>query len=205
MPYKKIEIPGTANIKLIGGKIYMNETEEYQYQEVIEDFSDANIIRIATYNFGAFLDDERDILYQKLISARTSADVKIVLGVPDIRKKMRNENDWSNRLKESITQVRRCFSRGEIRINAFNHSKIIGTENRLYIGSQNISMGSRLNFESGVIISNPNIISDVYDDIFMEIWEKSIVVDDNLFERDIADIALYQLEQLTNYENEDEE
>ena len=59
--------------------------------------------------------------------------------------------------------------RPQISINIHNHSKIIGTENLVYIGSQNFSYGSRNNYEAGVVIKDKEVVEKIFksfDEIF---------------------------------------
>lgn len=42
-----------------------------------------------------------------------------------------------------------------------NHAKLIGADNRLYIGSANYSNGSKFKFEAGVIVKNKDAIQRV--------------------------------------------
>lgn len=50
--------------------------------------------------------------------------------------------------------------------NFFNHAKIIGTENIVYIGSANFSNESKQNIETGVIIEDSAFIARLYDEFF---------------------------------------
>lgn len=47
-----------------------------------------------------------------------------------------------------------------ISFNFFNHAKIIGTENIVYIGSANFSNESKQNIETGVIIEDSAFVPD---------------------------------------------
>lgn len=169
MPYREIQI-SNANIRIIGGKA---EDVDYQYKDVLDDFMNANVIRIATYNCNLPLsDDELIQLRQAINSGRV--DAKIVIGVPGITSNDADRRVWEKRLEETIEHVRSSFCTEQIRINVFNHSKIVGTESKLYIGSQNFSIGSYLNYESGIIIEESDIIRRVYDDIYDNIWNEGI-------------------------------
>ena len=53
-----------------------------------------------------------------------------------------------------------------ISFNFFNHAKIIGTENIVYIGSANFSNESKQNIETGVIIEDSAFIARLYDEFF---------------------------------------
>lgn len=57
--------------------------------------------------------------------------------------------------------------------NFNNHAKIIGTENVVYIGSQNFSVASKNNYEAGIITRDKEFIKNLYDSFFEELKQNS--------------------------------
>lgn len=170
MGYFDFELTSNDAIKFVGGKSEKDAKETYQFQEVLEDMKDAQIVRIITYN-AQF--EKNNNLYNYLTSIDENADVKIILGVPKFTyKKEYDDND----IIKSINKFYENGYNGKIKLAfaPYNHSKIMGTENVLYIGSQNFSWGSRNNYEAGIILYDSSDIRNIYDRMFDEIWDRSI-------------------------------
>lgn len=169
MAYTEIPITG-GNFKIIGGRA---DGVDYQYQSVLDDFWNARLIRIATYNYDLPFSEAELSRLSRLINDR-GIDAKVILGVPGIQ----NNNEWKKRLEDTLNQAMSCFHTEQIRINCVNHAKIIGTENMVYIGSQNISTGSCKNYEAGIIIEDIETVEKVYESVFADIWHESVKLDD---------------------------
>lgn len=179
MPY--IEIPATSvNLKIIGGRNI--EEVSYQYQDVFDDFDNARKIRIATYNLKTFRNNrEGDGLFQRLCHIDNRVDKKIIIGVPGLYRSTVEQDDWGEQLKITLEDIQQYFGKDEVRINVKNHAKFIGTERKLYLGSQNLTWASRFNYETGVIIEDTNIVNEFYNQIFSQIWEESISVHGDIY------------------------
>ena len=159
---------------------------ELNYREVLDDFPNASIIRILTYNISK--NQKQDRLLDLLKS--TNADVQIITNVPS-----RMEQYYSTYSGERI----RLNARRNIQIyisklnpeqyagvysvffNVHNHVKIIGTENIVYIGSANYSGESVNNIETGVIIKDKDFIKKLYEDFFDKVKDNSLSYYDESF------------------------
>ena len=73
MGYQKINL-SSRDFSFIGGKNRKNKT--YQYQEVLDDYSNAKNIRIITYNVSY---DTNDPIFNKLFGVSDAADIKAKL------------------------------------------------------------------------------------------------------------------------------
>lgn len=159
---------------------------ELNYKQVLEDFQKANTIRILTYNISGNYKNDR------LLSAlsNTNADVQIITNIParmaeyfmtEAGQRMRS--NARRNIQTYITKLNpEKFPPGFVPFfNYYNHAKIIGTENIVYIGSANFSNESAQNIETGVIIEDKNFIDNLYSEFFTEIIEKSISYYDETF------------------------
>lgn len=160
-------------LKFDGGR-FVASKGSLNFQEVLNDFHTAKIIRIVTYNISKNL--RHDILFDAL--KNTQADVQLITNVPS-----RMERYFHSPRGESM----RSIARDNIRIyiskldpehfpssfkpyfNNHNHAKIIGTENIVYIGSANYSNESADNYETGVLIEDKEFIQRLYAEFFDQI------------------------------------
>ncbi len=169
MGYFSFELTSNNTIKFVGGKSEKND-ETYQFQEVLEDMKKAQIIRIITYNVQF---KKNNNLYNYLMNIDENADVKIIIGVPGFTYQKKYDDDD---IVENINKFYENGYNGKIKLAfaPYNHSKMMGTENVLYIGSQNFSWSSRNNYEAGIILHNLSDIKNIYDRMFDELWDRSI-------------------------------
>lgn len=165
---------------------FVSSSGKLNYQEIIDDFPNAKIIRIITYNIS------KNLKYDKLLELleNVDADVRIITNIPS-----RMDHYYSS----DAGQRKRIAARNNINIyvsklnpenyngkfNWFfcskNHAKVIGTENKVYIGSANYSNESAGNIESGVIIEDKEFIKRLYDEFFTYIEKYSISYYDESF------------------------
>ncbi|QWI78333.1 hypothetical protein JG486_30150 (plasmid) [Bacillus mycoides] len=157
----------------VNGELILSK-DENGYAEVIEDFPNASFITIITYNISSNSND----LLDKLHSLSNDKEVTVITQIP---------NRWNNYYnlavkKKALTQMEQyCSSLDPDKFschlstyfNQENHAKIIMTENIAYIGSQNFSDGSQNNFESGIIIRDPNVISQIQENMVKAILDAS--------------------------------
>lgn len=196
------------------------EKNVFQYSEVLADLKNAKQFRAVSYNIST---NEKDSLLKTISDATEGlTDIKIVIGLGDYsyinyRNKRR---EYQNQLRRYVKILNKNLQNQRIRVafNGFNHAKIIGTENVLYVGSQNLTQASCSNYESGVIIRNPIVIKKIYDEMFEDLWSKSIeyILDNseliqfyadicailNDIESVIDDICIFEISSETFY-NED--
>lgn len=166
------------DISFSGGK-FVSGDGELNYQEVLDDFSKAKVIRIITYN----ISKQRrlsDLLDQLKYS---DADIQFITNVPSRMKTYYNSprgnymrstaheniNIYISRLNPSLFS--KTFTPY---FNVNNHAKIVGTENVVYIGSANYSSESAQNIEAGVIIRDKNFIQQLYSEFFESVKSSSL-------------------------------
>ena len=145
----------------------------FNYQEVLDDFKRAKKVRIITYNISGT--GNTDPLLEQIKKLGEDVDVQIITNIPS-----RFETYYSSAAGEAMRSRAKhnievylkklnpesfptAFS---ISFNFFNHAKIIGTENIVYIGSANFSNESKQNIETGVIIEDSAFIARLYDEFF---------------------------------------
>ena len=138
----------------------------FNYQEVLDDFKRAKKVRIITYNISGT--GNTDPLLEQIKKLGEDVDVQIITNIPS-----RFETYYSSAAGEAMRSRAKhnievylkklnpesfptAFS---ISFNFFNHAKIIGTENIVYIGSANFSNESKQNIETGVIIEDSAFIA----------------------------------------------
>lgn len=184
-----------------GGR-FVSFDGELNYKEVLKDFSNAEKIRIATYNVS------KNSKYDKLLNAlkNTNADVKFVTNVPSRMPQYFNGpkgQSMRSNAKENIDiyiarlnpeQYSDSFSPF---FNVKNHAKIIGTENIVYIGSANYSNESKFSVETGVLIEDKKFIEELYNEFFDKLIETSIpYYDENFTSFQVFLMSLYTKFQL---------
>lgn len=149
--------------------------DECGYEEVINDFKKAKIIKIVTFNISA----ENSRLLNEIKNLRDTTEIEIITNIPN-RHVTYYSNAARKRAKKNITSYSRQLNPENFEpivssyFNFNNHSKIILTENITYIGSANASDESDKNFEGGVIIKDKKIISDIIRTIIPMIKEDSV-------------------------------
>jgi hypothetical protein len=129
--------------------------DEVPYQEIIDHFKNAEFINILTYNISA----NNNLLLNQIKDLEANVNVKIISNIPGrfenyyhstegqrYRKAAKKKIEvYMNKLNPEEFQQKMstffCFS---------NHSKIIMTNNIIYIGSANSEESSN-NFEAGII------------------------------------------------------
>lgn len=158
---------------------------DINYREVLDDFQQAKIIRIMTFNISR--NQKKDALLDALKTAE--AEVRVITNVPS-----RMDTYYRSKAGNNM----RSIARKNIKIyisklnpdnftkkfspyfNVKNHAKIIGTENIVYIGSANYSNESASNIEAGVLIRDKEFIKKLYEDFFAKVQEDSLsYIDEN--------------------------
>ncbi|WP_425802374.1 phospholipase D-like domain-containing protein [Desulfitobacterium sp. Sab5] len=173
------------------------------YQEILDDFDKAKTIRIITYNISG--KENQDQLLQKLHKASKTAEIQIITNIPS-----RFESYYSslagqsmrNRAKDNIEVYLKKLKPNTFGtdfipyFNFANHAKIIGTENKVYIGSANFSNESRYNIETGIIIEDRDFIYKLYSDFFETIKKNSTPY----FDDDFNVLRLLVISLLTKFQ-----
>ena len=139
----------------------------FLYQEVLDDIPNAKMIRLLTFNTDKFMDS---VLYDSLHKMKYNTDFKWIFNFVSRKSdnpkyasmfnKEKFEKDlyYYNRIIESSG----FKSRVDVVVNCTNHAKIFGTENVVYVGSQNFSTASTDNYELGFIVKDKVQIQKIY-------------------------------------------
>lgn len=170
------------HIKEMNDARFIMTQDEIGYQEVLEDFTNANYILIVTFN----ISEKKFTLINYLHNVTPNTVIDIFTNIPqrysnyfsdgaryNAKKKIRV---YINRLDPekfgSIVNSHFCFN---------NHSKIIMTENIAYIGSANFSDESMNNFESGILTRDKSTIMFIKEEIVPFLEEDSVSYYSNHF------------------------
>lgn len=149
--------------------------DECGYEEVINDFKKANIIKIATFNISA----ENSRLLNEIKNLKDTTEIEVITNIPN-RYATYYSDAARKRAKKNITSYAKQLNPENFDpmvssyFNFNNHSKIILTENIAYIGSANASDESNMNFEGGVIIKDKKIIREIIRNTIPMIKEDSV-------------------------------
>lgn len=158
---------------------FVSYNDRLNFQNVLDDFPTAKIIRIITYNISK--NQQQDKLLELLHSL--DADIQIITNVPSRMPSYYPSEDglrMRNRARENIQiyisklnpdNFPRQFTPF---FNPSSHAKLIGTENIVYIGSANYSNESFNNTEAGVVIKDKDFIQQLYSEFFDTVKEESL-------------------------------
>lgn len=182
---------------LFKGGRFVSSRGELNYHEVLNDFPNAKIIRILTYNIS------KNQKYDALLDAlkKTDADVQLITNVPSRMEKYFNSNAGINMRNTARNNIKTYISKlnpdnfpGQFTpfFSVNNHAKIIGTENIVYIGSANFSNESSDNIETGVLIEDQEFIQNLYSQFFDQIKEGALsYFDENFSAFQLFILSLY--------------
>ncbi|WP_300385204.1 hypothetical protein [Clostridium sp.] len=166
------------NVKFVFSK------SECGYQEVIDDFENSDYVLVVTFN----ISENGDYLINKLKNVRPNTEVKIFSNIPQRFKQYYHENA-RNLAKRKIRIYIDKLNPENFNLNTdtsfsfTNHSKIILTNNKVYVGSANFSDESRNNIESGFISDDEEFIKFIKKDIVGYMEGNSISYYNNKFSR----------------------
>lgn len=148
--------------------IYSNK--ELGYQEVLDDFKNAEEILIVTYN----ISEKQSFLIQELADTPSETKISIFTNIPS-RWETYYGDKYRNAAKKKIdvylTKLK-PDSIGEkvsVFFNFDNHGKIIMTNNVVYVGSANYSEESKNNVEFGIISRDLEYIEFLKEEITREL------------------------------------
>jgi len=130
------------------------------FQEVIDDFPNAERITVVTFNVSA---TDRKLL-NALSQARTKAC--IICNIPKRFERYFGDKVRSSAKSQIVTYMAqldptRFQTAFETYFAFHNHAKIVMTENIAYIGSANFSSESQQNWECGIITEDANAIAQL--------------------------------------------
>jgi hypothetical protein len=153
-------------IILVPGKIELvSSKDELNYQDVLNDFPDADYIFVTTFN----ISERRNQLLQLLKDAAEYAEVRVVTNIPN-RFESYYTSGPRSKAKASIDKYTERLNPVEIDgLAAFfhfqNHTKVILTNNIAYIGSANFSDESQRSRETGTLIRDPDMVEWIIDNL----------------------------------------
>lgn len=157
-----------SNTKFIYSK------NELGYQEVLDDFGNAEEIIIVTFN----ISEKHSRLIQKLADAPSETKISIFTNIPS-RWETYYGDKYRNAAKKKIavylSKLKPDSIGDKIRVffNFDNHGKIIMTNNVVYVGSANYSEESKNNIEFGIISRNEDYITFLKEEITSDLEELS--------------------------------
>lgn len=201
---KMIQLDNINNVSFVGSK------NCYGYQEVVDGFAEAKEVRILTYSrIGSSF--KNGYCLSKLRDVKPGTKVKIIISLAGVM----NEKDENgkyiqdvynrekiieifNRMKEDLELSKFKTNDVQIGISFTNHSKLIGTDKILYIGSENFSDASQKNYEAGFIIRDQETISSIYSSFFNEV--RCVYFHKNIYEPYIG-LLEFMSENLSVLEN----
>lgn len=150
------------------GKVVLSKGN-YGFQEVIDDFSNAAYVNIVTYNIKTYKGSE---LLDLLKDIPINVPVNIILNIP---KKSFGSSDAYKQIYWYLkTLERNKFNDLNIFFNFSNHAKLVMTDKKAYIGSQNFSDASSEKIELGFIVNDSDSVATIKKGIFDTIKSDSI-------------------------------
>lgn len=149
--------------------------DEYTYQEVLDDFENADFIGILTYN----ITSDGSILLDKLKAAcKTGTSAVVITSIPNYFKSY-----WGNAAQKARDNMGAYIKAlnpenydGMLTpyFHLSNHAKIVMTNNVLYWGSGNYSDASGKNVECGTISRDPELIAYVRERLFPKLADEAV-------------------------------
>ncbi|MBI6087487.1 hypothetical protein H8J89_05360 [Clostridium perfringens] len=161
--YKEI-----SDIKFIAAK------DELAYQEVIDDFKNAKKVFVLTYN----VSKSKNSLLSAFKECGEDTKVTIISNIPSRWNEYFNSY-YAEKARENISIYKNKLNPKDIADKAdvyfcfVNHSKIVMTDNIVYIGSSNFSDESSNNIENGFISRDKEFIDFLEEELFPWVIEYS--------------------------------
>ncbi|HAB7319352.1 TPA_asm: phosphatidylserine/phosphatidylglycerophosphate/cardiolipin synthase family protein, partial [Listeria monocytogenes] len=168
------------DISFNGGR-FVSLKNGLNYQEILNDFSNAKLVRVVTFNISK--NEKYDDLMKSLHTLQDDVDVQLITNIPSHFDVYYNSpagesmrRNFKNNCEIYLRKLdpEKFDSKAMSFFNFNNHAKIVGTENIVYIGSANFSNESKNNIESGIIIEDKEFIQKLYHEFFEEIKESSL-------------------------------
>ncbi|MDR4928274.1 phospholipase D-like domain-containing protein [Peribacillus simplex] len=152
------------------------------FEEITQSIKDSKSLFISTYNIDFRLFEKVD----------KNTEIEVITSIPSVK----NIYWYIKGLKELHTN----FNKVSTYINLDNHSKIIITDTKAYVGSANFTKYSKNNFECGLIIDGDNINKVI--DLFQNLKTDAILYDGTNYKVTRITIIMKQLEEIkVNIEN----
>lgn len=156
------------------GKFIGNIGDSIDYQNVLDNFGQAKLINILTYNISK--NKEFRELVTNLADIDDNVPIRIVTSIPS----WQYGSDVSAAYKKYKEILKPLLGKKNIQIkfSKDNHGKIVGTESVVYFGSANLSF-NRKNIETGCIIHDSSFITELYKSFFNEIFKIAIPIEED--------------------------
>ena len=156
------------------GKFIGNIGDSIDYQNVLDNFGQAKLINILTYNISK--NKELRELVTNLADIDDNVPIRIVTSIPS----WQYGSDVSAAYKKYKEILKPLLGKKNIQIkfSKDNHGKIVGTESVVYFGSANLSF-NRKNIETGCIIHDSSFITELYKSFFNEIFKIAIPIEED--------------------------
>ena len=156
------------------GKFIGNIGDSIDYQNVLDNFGQAKLINILTYNISK--NKEFRELVTNLADIDDNVPIRIVTSIPS----WQYGSDVSAVYKKYKEILKPLLGKKNIQIkfSKDNHGKIVGTESVVYFGSANLSF-NRKNIETGCIIHDSSFITELYKSFFDEIFKIAIPIEED--------------------------
>lgn len=155
--FKEIKISDTTKLVMF---------RDYNFWERIlpESLADTTSLDIVTYNFN-FKDRFTQSFYEKLNKlAENGVNVRLIYS------KSTFDTDSQYNLDNNIKNLILTANLKE------NHSKMLVTDNQVYLGSANFSFHSNCNYESGVLITDRGVVKQVREEFITELLNNAMVI-----------------------------
>ncbi len=153
---------------------FIYSKNELGYQEVLDDFENAEEIIIVTYN----ISEKHSHLIQKLVDTPSETKISVFTNIPsrwDTYYGERYRNAAKKKIDVYLYKLKpdSIGEKAKIFFNFDNHGKIIMTNNVAYVGSANYSEESKNNIEFGIISRDEDYITFLKEEITNDLEELS--------------------------------
>lgn len=153
---------------------FIYSKKELGYQEVLDDFKNAEEIIIVTFN----ISEKQSHLIEKLVKTSSETKISIYTNIPscwDTYYGDRFKNIAKKKIDVYLSKLRpdSIGEKAKVFFNFDNHGKIIMTNNVVYVGSANYSEESKNNIEFGIISRDLDFITFLKEEITKELEESS--------------------------------
>lgn len=134
------------------------------------------MVRVVTFNISK--NEKYDDLIKSLHTLQDDVDVQLITNIPShfdvyynsqAGESMRKNCKYNCEFYLRKLDPEKFESKAMSFFNFNNHTKIVGTENIVYIGSANFSNESKNNIDSGVIIEDKEYIQKLYNEFLKKL------------------------------------